>query len=298
MTRNRARWLPLFLIPLSGFVLAASPPAEMSPDDLIRQANAAFEAGDDDAADRLYALAEERTADPGLVAFNRAAVLGRAAPLGRPEKFREAAVLHSRVLKDDACPPERAARANYNRGTCLLHLGGASAVYLESIKYLARCYDSPAADAGLKADARNNLKLAKLLWKKAYDEEKKAGKTPEKPNDNPPPEERNDNTQRTGDTEQHPGATDPGSGTTGQPVTRPMVQPNGATTANAGQTTTQAPTAGANPDVSKSQNFPEAQPRTPEATRKFLQDTAIRLQNDRHALNDALYTSQLGVRDR
>jgi hypothetical protein len=296
MTRNGARWLPLFLFPLAGFLLAAAPPAETPPDDLIRQANAAFEAGDDDAADRLYSLAEERTADPGLVAFNRAAVLGRAAPLGQPEKFRKAEVLYARVLKDAACPPERAARANYNRGTCLLHLGGASKVYGDAIKYLTRCYDSPAADAGLKADARNNIKLAKLLWKKAYDEEKKAGKNPEKPNDNPPPEERNDTSPRHGDAEQHPGATDPGSGATTQPVTRPMTQPNGAT--DAGQTTTHTPTAGANPDAAKSQSFPDAQPRTPDATRKFLRDTAVRLQKDREVLNDALYTSQLGVLDR
>jgi hypothetical protein len=291
-----ARWLPCFLFPLSCLLLgAASPPAEMTPDDLVRQANAAFEAKNEAEADRLYALAEERTTDPGLVAFNRATVLGRA---GHAEKFRDAEKIYARVLKDEACPPERAARANYNRGTCLLHIGGPSAVYLDAIKYLSRCYDSDAADAPLKASARNNLKLAKTLWKKAYDEEKKAGKKPERPNDNPPPDEQRDDAPRHGDTDPQPGTNDPGAGGMGQPITKPMVQPSGAANANTGQTANQTPAPGTNPDVSKSQNFPDAQPRTPEATRKFLQDAAVRMQRERHAVNDSLYASQLGVRDR
>src|SRR5438128_8324322 len=88
-------------------LLAAAPGAE---DDLIRAANAAYLRGDADAADMLYAQAEERAADPGLVAFNRAAVLFQRG------EFREAELHYMRVLEDKACPPERAARAWFNRG--------------------------------------------------------------------------------------------------------------------------------------------------------------------------------------
>src|SRR5436190_21320862 len=49
--------------------VSAGPPAD-SPDDLVRQGNDAFDRGDFDSADRLYAAAAERTPDPGLVAFN------------------------------------------------------------------------------------------------------------------------------------------------------------------------------------------------------------------------------------
>ena len=71
MKRARTVRLAVLLVPFALFLLAAAP-AE-SPEDLIRRANAAFLAGERDEADRLYAAAEERTADPGLVAFNRAA---------------------------------------------------------------------------------------------------------------------------------------------------------------------------------------------------------------------------------
>ena len=61
------------LLPLAAvFLLAAAPLATETPDDLIRRANEALRAGDAETADQLYTTAEERTADPGLVAFNRA----------------------------------------------------------------------------------------------------------------------------------------------------------------------------------------------------------------------------------
>ena len=116
------RRVPLYLLPfaLSTLLAAAAPLPTDGPDDLIRQANAAFARGDVEAAEKLYAAAEERTADPGLVAFNKAAVL-----FGRGE-FRFAEEHYTRVLEDKACPPGRAAKAWFNRGTCLLRRGGAS----------------------------------------------------------------------------------------------------------------------------------------------------------------------------
>src|SRR4051812_28791754 len=113
-------------------VAAAMPQA----DDLIREANAAFLRDDVAAADRLYAAAEERTADPGLVAFNRAAVLFQKG------EFRDAELQYARVLDDRACPPERAARAWFNRGTCLVRRGGTAAVYRSAIACFERCLAS------------------------------------------------------------------------------------------------------------------------------------------------------------
>src|SRR5262249_59336214 len=130
------------------------------------------------------AAAEERTGAPGLVAFNRAAVLFQ------KEDFRDAEVHYARVLEDAACPPERAARAWYNRGTCLLRRGTSPAVYRSAIACLEHCLDSPAADEPLKADARHNLELAKLLWNEA----RKTAAKPDTPNENRPPEEEPPNT--------------------------------------------------------------------------------------------------------
>ncbi len=107
--------LALFAFPIVCCItlVAAAPPHSDTPEELIRRANDAFRSGDTDAADKLYAAAEERTADPGLVAFNRAAVLFERGA------FREAEKHYDRVLDDAACPAERAAKAWYNRGTCL-----------------------------------------------------------------------------------------------------------------------------------------------------------------------------------
>src|SRR5262249_53165635 len=100
MTGKRKLRLSLVLFPLSLLLLAAASPRAADPDELSRRANAAFLRGDTEEADRLYAAAEERTGDPGLVAFNRAAVLFQ------KEDFRDAEVHYARVLEDAACPPE------------------------------------------------------------------------------------------------------------------------------------------------------------------------------------------------
>src|SRR5438132_1666064 len=85
------------------FALAAGTPASEPPDELIRRANAAFLRGDANAADALYAAAEERAGDPGLVSFNKAAVLFRRG------EFAAAEAHYARALDDRACPPDRAA---------------------------------------------------------------------------------------------------------------------------------------------------------------------------------------------
>ncbi|HSQ57387.1 MAG TPA: hypothetical protein VLM40_16820 [Gemmata sp.] len=293
MGHRRRGLIAGMLIPLCMCLLAPAPAAsDRDPDDLIRQGNGAFEAHDIVGADHLYALAEERTTDPGLVAFNRATVLFRR------ERYPEAEVMFGRVVQDAACPPERAARAMYNRGTCILHSGGPSRVYLDAIRYLAQCYDSDAADSQLKAMARNNLELAKRDWKKAYDQEKAAGQKPENPNDNPPPDLDNSGSSNHGASDERPEPTDPGAGTGSQTIPQPMTQLGGMNDANTAQTTTQGKTGSSSPESTQLPTAPDLQPRTPEATRKFLRDTAARLQRERQILDNSLYTSQLGIWDR
>ena len=150
----------LLLASLTALV-AAGPVNSPSPDDLVRKGNAAYRAGNADFAEKLYADAEERTADPGLVAFNRAAVLFQKG------SYRDAELAYLRVLDDAEIPPERRAKALDNRGVCMLKRGGDAGVY----KSAAACFDlvleSKPTDASLAADARHNLELAKLLWAQA-----------------------------------------------------------------------------------------------------------------------------------
>ncbi|MDY3561031.1 hypothetical protein R5W23_002290 [Gemmata sp. JC673] len=178
-------------------LLAAAPPHEDAPDDLIRQANALFREGDKAGADQLYARAEERTGDPGLVAFNRGVVL-----FDR-QKYRDAEQLYACVLDDAACPPDRAARAWYNRGTCLLHRGGSWEVFRAAVACFEHTLDSPAADERLRADARHNIELAKLLCAKERAKEENKKKSP---NTDVPPEETHQPRQRP---DPQPGGGDP-----------------------------------------------------------------------------------------
>lgn len=288
MKRARTVRFAVLLLPAAVFLLAAAPPAESS-EDLIRRANAAFLAGERDEAGRLYAAAEERTADPGLVAFNRAAVLFQ------KDEFRDAEVHYARVLDDAACPPERAARAWYNRGTCLLRRGDSAAVYRSAIACLERCLDSDAADDPLKADARHNLELAKVLWNKAR---KKDGKE-DRPNANPPPEDpRNEPPppQPVG-AEPQPGEPDKNDGTGGQ-RTKPVGQP-AATDPTGKSNGAESSTQGAAATAPQLKNESAVQQLSPEDARKHLRDLAEKLRKDRQDLLRDLYPAdQPDGRDR
>ena len=275
------------LFVLACCLVAAAPQLNESPDELIRRANAAFLAGGRDEAKQLYATAEERTADPGLVAFNQAAVLFQ---LG---DFREAEVHYARVLDDAACPPERAIKAWYNRGTCLLRRGGSASVYRSAIACLERCVDSPVADAPLKADARHNLEVAKLLWNEARKTDNK-----EKPNSPPPPEDPRSEPPpppKPKDTETDPDKKEPGAGTkTGtapKTTQQPMQQPQ-----KVDQTAT--PTQGTPTAAPQLKNDDEVQQLSPEDTRVHLRRIAERLEKDRRDLLRTLYPPfRPGTRD-
>jgi len=275
----------IFLMPVVLLLAAAAPVPEAAAEELIRRANALYP-HDRDEANRLYEAAEVLTADPGLVAFNRAAVLFQ------DERYGEAATHYYRVLRDAACPPERAARAWYNLGTCLIEQPGASsAVYDNAIGYLRRCLDSDAADAPLKANAAYNLKLAKLLWKKAWDEEERHGKKPPMPNDPHPPEEdpHHDSGQRPLGSDPQLGDPNHGEGADGTTVPKSIPQPATGAGMKAAPAKGQTPVPGPTGQLQPLEDRKEIQPLTPEQTREQLRQTAERLKRDQQILRMTLY---------
>lgn len=263
-----------------GLLIAAGPPAESSSDDLIAQANAAFQRGEAEEADRLYVAAEERTTDPGLVAFNRAAALFQ---MG---KYREAELGYRCVIEDGACPAERKARARYNRGTCLLRRGGSAAVYRLSIADFEACLLSPVNDEPLKADARHNLELAKILWNEA----RKTSSRPEVPNPDPPPDENSGNPlAKPSGTDPQPGMPEPGEGNTGganvkaaapQPLPQQADGKN-----NPGNHGDPGTASGLQP----LQDTSTPQPLSPEDTREHLRRAAERIKKEKRDLLKTLY---------
>jgi tetratricopeptide (TPR) repeat protein len=289
---SRLTRLVLFAFPCALFVLgAAAAPQADSPDELIRRANAAFRTGDAEAAEKLYAAAEERTADPGLVAFNRAAILFERG------LFREAEKHYDRVLDDAVCPAARAAKAWYNRGTCLVRRGGSTSVYRSAIACFEHTLDSAAADEPLKADARHNLELAKLLWN---EERKKAAKPEEEsPNRKLPPEEDKQprpEPDKLGGLDPQAG-TDPSGGTTPKSGTQQqqVPQPNGSEK----PTPTNQQTAGNNANLQVPEDKDEVQKLSPEEARAYMKETSKRRKRELHALLETLYgPDRPGVQDK
>lgn len=281
----RLRFLTLLVL-LPAVSAAAPPPADT--DELIRRANAAFEKGDAEAADALYAAAEERTADPGLIAFNRAAVLFRKGD------FRDAELHYARVLEDRACPPDRAARAWFNRGTCLLRRGGTPAAYRSAVACFERCLDLDPADEPLKADARHNLELAKLLWVEAN---RKAAK-PETPNSDPPPEERPDPPPAFGGADPQPGNPEPGGSDNAGKNPQPVPTPAAGPTPKGTPKDADAKAPGNNPNLPVLKDDDRLQPLSPEDTREYLKRTEDRLRRERQGMLRMLYgPDRPGVRD-
>jgi hypothetical protein len=278
-TTRRCARLTALLAPLCALLLlAAAPLPQESPEELVRRANAAFRAGDAEAADSLYAAAEERAGDPGLVAFNRAAIL-----FERGE-FREAERHYDRALADAACPPERSAKAWYNRGTCLLKRGGSLGAYRAAVACFENTLDSAAADEPLKADARHNLELAKLLWLEEAKKEQK--KEPPSPNDNTPPEEEHrppEPERQPGTQEANPGQENAG-GAAPKPGSQQVQQADGPKPSPAEQTT-----AGNNPNLPVPKDEGEVQPLSPDDARAYLKETSKRRKRELRALLETLY---------
>lgn len=257
-------------------LVAAAPPQPDAPDELVRRGNVAFRAGDKAAADALYARAEERTADPGLVAFNRGAVAFDC------DRLRDAEEYYARALQDAACPPDRAAKAWYNRGTCLLWRGGSIDVYRAAVACFEHTLDSGAADDHLKARARDNLVRAKLLW---AEERKKAANEKKTPNDDipreeqdrpkPPPESR-------GDDEPGPGNPTAPKGTAPASIAQ---HADGTTEA----AKTDQTVAGNNATLQPLLDADQVQPLSEQDARANLAAAAKRIQREQRSLLRTLY---------
>lgn len=290
-TAMRLTRLSCYLLPFALCLLAAAaPPREDAPDELIREANALFREGDKDSADRLYARAEERTGDPGLVAFNRGVVL-----FDR-QKYRDAEQHYKCVLDDAACPPDRAARAWYNRGTCLLRRGGSWEVFRAAVACFEHTLDSPAADERLRADARHNIELAKLQCAKERAKEENKKKSP---NTDVPPEEENTPRPRP---DQQPGGNEPdpdgGEQTTDKGAPKPAGTQTQQPGATAKTTETDQTVAGNNAALEVLKDEAQVQQLSEKDARATLAEIARRNKREQQSLLRTLYgPERTAVRD-
>jgi Ca-activated chloride channel family protein len=146
-------WLALILV-------SAAPPES---DNLLRLGNEAYQNKDYALALKYYEQAEERTDDPGLVAFNKGAALFWL------KRYREAELCYLRCLQDRDAPAPRLRKALYDLGTVLLQRGTESKD-LDALRRAMECFQGcskdPAADADLVDSAEHNGELARLLWLK------------------------------------------------------------------------------------------------------------------------------------
>ena len=177
------RYSPLMLIA----ALAANPPASSDGESNLRAAQDAWLRGDNDAASQLYSSAEERSRDPGLIAFNLGAIHFRKG------EFREAELQFQRALDDREAPADRRAKAYFNRGVCQIRLGGLNQ-FRAAVENFNRCAAIATPESDLERDAGHNLELAKLLWlearaksnEKPLPNEQSPGETPETPKPDKP----------------------------------------------------------------------------------------------------------------
>jgi hypothetical protein len=134
-----------------------------SPDELVRQGNAAFGRGDFAAAAELFQKASERSDDPGRATLNLALAKYRLALLaedGGAGMAEAAALFRCCQAPDDPRRP----KALYGQGCCLLHgPPGADGKNLSAaIGCFERCLSEAAPGSDLADDARQNLELARL----------------------------------------------------------------------------------------------------------------------------------------
>jgi Ca-activated chloride channel family protein len=187
--------------------------AAADPLDLVRQGNAAYDREEYAAAVDCYTAAEDRIADPGLVAFNEAAALYRLA--GLPESgprraglYREAELHYRRCLED--AEGRRRAEALYGLGNSLLQQARGATAYRQAVRAYEQCLAEEGLAPDLAEDARHNLELAKLLLLQAKASKKDQDESPEENPDDPMkrPPQRPDSSQ-TGSAQQMVGTPGP-----------------------------------------------------------------------------------------
>lgn len=263
------------VVALLPWLMSAEPQAPV--EDAVRQGNAAFTLGEFDEALQFYAQAAPATTDPGLVAFNQGAALFRM------RRFDEAAAHYQRCLEDQAIPPARLARANYDLGAALIQAGNQDRWKLErAIAALRRCLESkPGPD--LQNDALYNLELAKWLWIQA-----KPGPASEPPN--------------TPDAAQDPTLPPERSGD-GQPQTGAKLGPGGAE--DGGLETGGVDQAAMNGQKKKPAHGPltvlpdtdKLEPLSPEETSAHLEQLIARIQRERRQYWQQVIPAPANVKD-
>ena len=173
---TRIRLLPWLLLLLGAAWSAA-------PDDLVRQGNAALARQDYAGALRLLDQAEDRTTDPGLVAFNRGVALYQQGDFAQAESY-------FRLCLPDAVGPRKPA-ALYNLADCLVQQAGErdGRKLQEAIALYRQCLRQEDVDEALAAQAEHNLELAGLLWVRASaprNDDPHAGNSPKDDPTHPP----------------------------------------------------------------------------------------------------------------
>lgn len=172
-----SRILPVSL--LTGLLLTGG--AATDPADLVRQGNAALARQQPDAALAAYDRAEERSTDPGQVAFNKAVAYYHKGDLAQAEH-------HFRLARVDAAGPRRAT-VLYNLAVCLVKQAGERDVarLAEAVALTEGCLSDGNLDSALVANARHNLELAKALWLQARARAAERPKEPPANEEGPPP---------------------------------------------------------------------------------------------------------------
>lgn len=176
------RRLRLLWLVLPALTLAAAAPASVPPDELVRRANGALGRKQYIDALKLYDRAEERSTDPGLVAFDEGVTLYQKGDYAEAE-------VHFRLARHDAIG-RRQVFAAYNLAASIVQLPGDAdpAKLAEAIRLFEECLGHDDTDEHLAADARHNLELAKMLWVQAKARPNPSKeKPPDDPDENPKP---------------------------------------------------------------------------------------------------------------
>jgi tetratricopeptide (TPR) repeat protein len=249
---------------LLGLALVAGSQS-LDPEELVRQGNTAFAGGDYEAAVALYQQAGTRTSDPGLVAFNEGTALYH---LGR---YREA-VLRFRSCREDA-EGARLTRLLYSLGNCLVQQARPSdtALFKEAAQLYEECIQRDGADPDLRAEARHNLELARLLLLKARAaKDRSDSESTNQEENNPPPPPDGNNVQ--------PG--NEGGPTSANATGRPETVQSGPDDpkAVAGQSDQPSPGKGPIPPLPDKD---ELVPLSPEDAAQHLRDATARIERER-----------------
>jgi len=252
---------------LFAFIVISAAPSRS--EELIREANAAFEQEDYAVAEKLYASAIERGTDPGLIAFNQGAVLSKRS------QYAEAEAYYRRVLDDAEAPQERRAKAWYYLGNCLM--SRSPKLEVAKVRTAIECYQrclASSPDDELRKHAEHNLELAKLLWMQARTQEEQ----PANPNDPPPetsnlPKPENKNSSENGDDS-------PQNGNSSKQQKSNAQVPKNAQPKQSDQRP--SPGAGQLPVLPDTDSL---QPIDPDSTTDYLSQAAERLQRERRNLS-------------